>query len=173
MVCCVLFCHLFVFCLSFDYLSGLLMSSSFLLVYEYFDYLVLKPISSITVQVFTYTIDQPIRYLYRHGPDVSLFSIGNGAAVAHFGFWKGAADADICSKLTGGVPADHWVSHRSECTAIIERQYQSFLTAIIVLFYMILIYKFLNRLIYGIAANIVDTIFLKLGRPREYQNIKI
>lgn len=140
------------------------MSSKFLLVYNCVSEWIWAPAATIVSQVLTVTIDKPIRYLYRHGPDVSLFSLGGGAAVAHFGFWKGASDADICSKLTGGVPAEHWLRHADECAAIVERQYQAFLTAIVVIFYIVLVYKFMNRLVYGLAAGIVDTVFKKIGR---------
>lgn len=67
--------------------------------------------------VHTFIIKTPLRRLYMLGPELS-----------GYGFWQGRAPADICATL-GGNAAHFWMDHHEECSARIERQFESFYCA--------------------------------------------
>lgn len=51
----------------------------------------------------------PLRLVYFHGPQFR-----------GVGFWEGADPAEICSQITDGVPASHWLgTGKQECDQLL------------------------------------------------------
>ena len=81
----------------------------------------------------------PLRRLYMHGPE-------------RMGFWSGKPSSHICASMTG-VQAAHWVQHPGECTAMIDRDVQSFLVVIETVTYFVTLYALLKR---GLAVRVAE-----------------
>ncbi|BBI30563.1 hypothetical protein QKT49_gp200 [Acanthamoeba castellanii medusavirus] len=67
--------------------------------------------------IFTALIAQPLYTLYRRGP-----------SIAGYGWWEGASDEDICSRLTG-VNAEFWragPASSAMCSELIDRKFDAF-----------------------------------------------
>ena len=74
----------------------------------------------------------PLERLYMHGP-----------ALSGWGFWEGKRIEDICAELTR-VPADRWELMRSECEALVWRQFKSFYVATTFSLYALVSYQVMS-----------------------------
>ena len=72
-------------------------------------------------QIFEMCVAVPLRALFHRGP-------------SWLGGWQGKMEEDVCAELTTS-PASFWIRHPEECTAMIEKQFQSFLVVFQVFVY--------------------------------------
>jgi len=90
---------------------------------------------SVAVAVYAATIIAPLKRLYFEGP--KLYG---------YGFWKGAAEHDICAALTNH-DSNFWKSHQEACKEIIEKDFYSIVVLVETIGYFALFYIILSILL--------------------------
>lgn len=96
---------------------------------------------SIAVAIYAATMIAPLKRLYFEGP-----------RFYGYGFWKGAAEHDICAALTNH-DSNFWMAHSDACKEIIEKDFHSIVVLVETVGYFALFYIFLGIVIKRLATR--------------------
>jgi len=77
-------------------------------------------------------ITRPLRSLYFNGP-----------LLHGYGFWGGTRPEDICAGISTGTSSLFWMANTTQCNALLDQRFGAFLTAVQVVGYAFVLYRFL------------------------------